>query len=186
MDIQQLVPILEACKRGEESAREKFYRHFYGYALSICLAYANHSEEAAEIMNDGFVKVFRHLSGQRHPEALTAWIRKIMVNTAIDHYRKQSRLPVSQSLHALQQVASVDYGEEAVYGRLSVQEIMAAVQALPVPYRLVFNLYVLEGYAHKEIAERLRIAESTSRAHLSEANAMLRKAITPKKKDATI
>ena len=163
---------------------KQFYRHFHGYALSVCLAFSENRDDAVEIMNDGFLKVFKHLNTQRNPAALTGWLRRIMVNTAIDHYRRNSNQRLNKPLEKARHQATPDYGDEAVYARLSADEIMAAVQLLPTTYRMVFSLYVVEGYSHKEIAEQLGIAESTSRAHLSEANARLRQSLTSKSRNA--
>lgn len=154
---------------------QAFYERFYGYALSVCLAYANDREDAREILNDGFLKAFRGLDAFEHEEALLPWLRRIMVNTAIDHYRKHRKRAVEVSAESVQYSLEEPYlNDEAVFAQLSAEDILAALHQLPTAYRLVFSLYVLEGYSHREIAERLGLAESTSRAHLTEANRRLR------------
>jgi RNA polymerase sigma-70 factor (ECF subfamily) len=156
-----------------------FYERFHGYALTVCMAYSKNRDDALEVMNDGFLKVFKNLKNLDNPAVLLPWLRRIMVNTAIDYYRKNSRNK-TETLTELQteQVAEPYQNDVSVYAQLSANEIMQVVQALPMPYRMVFSLFVVEGYAHKQIAEQLHIAESTSRSHLTDANKMLRKKLT--------
>lgn len=165
---------------------KQLYQHFHGYALSVCLSYAENKDDAVEIMNDGFLKVFRNLDKQRDANALTGWLRKIMVNTAIDYYRKNNHLKLNKPLEKARRQSSADYSDQSVYAQLSADEILKVVQQLPAPYRLVFNLYVIEGYSHREIAEKLEIAEGTSRSHLSEANSRLRELLTLQAKKTNV
>ena len=165
---------------------KQLYQHFHGYALSVCLAYADNKEDAVEIMNDGFLKVFNNLHKQRDPRALTGWLRTIMVHAAIDHHRRGEHLKLNRSIEKARTQPTSDYSDAAIYAQLSADEILESVQKLPVPYRIVFNLYVLEGYSHREIAEKLEIVESTSRSHLSEANSRLRTMLTIKARQANV
>lgn len=161
-----------------------FYERFYGYALSVCLAYADSREDACEMLNDGFLKVFRSLNELKNPEAVLPWLRRILVNTAIDYYRKRVKKAVEIPAESLGDQLSEPYrNDEAILAQLSAEHILAALHRLPVPYRLVFSLYVLEGYSHREIADRLNLAESTSRAHLTEANRLLRLALNAQTTD---
>ena len=163
---------------------KQLYQHFHSYALSVCLAHAANRDDALEIMNDGFLKVFRNLGTQRNPDALAGWLRTIMVNTAIDHHRKNGHLKLNTPLEQARHQSAREYGDEAVYAGLSADEILKNVQGLPATQRLVFGLYVIEGYSHKEIAATLGIAESTSRAYLSDANARLRESLTSQARNA--
>lgn len=143
---------------------------YYGYAMSVCLRYSENEEDAVEILNDGFLKIFKNIHQYQPENSFKAWIRRIMVNTAIDHYRKyQSPVKVLD----IENVANEPSSNET-YSAIAKEEIMQMVQALPQSYRMVFNLYVVEGYAHKEIAEMMGITESTSRSNLTAANAKLR------------
>lgn len=153
-----------------------FYERFYGYALSVCLAYANDREDARELLNDGFMKVFQHLGELKNEAALKPWLRTIMVNTAIDQYRRKK--PVTISTEQIEQtVAEPHQNDEAILAQLSAEHILTVLHTLPPACRMVFSLYVLEGYPHREIAGQLRITESTSRAYLTEANQRLRRAL---------
>ncbi|GAA4396392.1 sigma-70 family RNA polymerase sigma factor [Nibrella viscosa] len=176
MTDQSLVDLVAGCRRKQQSAMKAFYERFYGYALSVCLAYADNPDDARELVNDGFLKVFSRLDELRSLDGLTPWLRRIMVNTAIDHYRKQLKRPTAVSAEAVSHRLEEPYlNDEAIFAQLSAEHILAVLHQLAVPYRLVFSLYVLEGYSHREIGERLTITESTSRSHLTEANRLLRK-----------
>ncbi len=166
-----LLEVVEDCLRGNESAMKKFYEHFQGFALSVCMSYCENRDDALEIMNDGFLKVFNNLDKLDNIERIKPWLRRIMINVAIDFFRKNAK---KQSTQLTENIADDNYGEASVYAKLSSEDIMAAVQSLPTNFRLVFNLYAVEGYSHKEIGELLKIAESTSRANLSLANGLLR------------
>ena len=166
-----LAEVVENCLQGKENAMKKFYEHFQGFALSVCMSYCENRDDALEIMNDGFLKVFKNLDKIENIERIKPWLRRIMVNVAIDHFRKNAK---KQSAQLPENIADPNYGDASVYAKLSSEDIMRAVQNLPTNYRMVFNLYAVEGYSHKEIGEILKIAESTSRANLSLANGMLR------------
>ena len=163
--------VVEGCLKGKESAMKNFYEHFQSYALSICMSYCENRDDALEIMNDGFLKVFKSMDKVESIERIKPWLRRIMINGAIDHFRKNIK---NQTIQLLENVIEPNFGDASVYAKLTSEDIMLAVQSLPTNYRLVFNLYAVEGYSHKEIGEMLKIAESTSRANLSLANGLLR------------
>jgi RNA polymerase sigma-70 factor (ECF subfamily) len=163
--------VVEGCLKGKESAMKKFYEHFQGFALSVCMSYCENRDDALEIMNDGFLKVFKSLEKVENIDRIKPWLRRIMINVAIDHFRKNIK---NQTTQLPENIIEPNFGETSVYAKLSSEDIMLAVQSLPTNYRLVFNLYAIEGYSHKEIGEMLKMAESTSRANLSLANGLLR------------
>ena len=156
-----------------------FYERFHGYCMGICMAYSKDRDDALEMMNDGFLKAFKNLNDLKNIDVLMAWLRRIMVNTSIDYYRKNTRNQQFNftSTHA-EDIADTSQNDVSIYAQLSADEIMKVVQQLQNPYKMVFNLYVLEGFSHKEIAAQLGIVESTSRSHLSEANKTLRFLLT--------
>jgi RNA polymerase sigma-70 factor (ECF subfamily) len=175
---RSLAIIIEECRQGREAAMQAFYERFYGYALSVCLAYASDREDAREMLNDGFLKVFRKIKELKNEAVLLPWLRRIMVNTAIDYYRRNQKRAANVSIESVEYYAEEPYlNDEAIFAQLSAEDILAVLHQLPAPYRMVFSLYVLEGYAHREIAEQLSIAESTSRSYLTEANRLLRQAL---------
>jgi RNA polymerase sigma factor (sigma-70 family) len=177
------VSLIESCLKRDEAAMKAFYERFYGFALSVCMSYANDPEDAREMLNDGFLKVFKNLKELKTPDAILPWLRKIMVNTGIDYYRKNKKrltdIPVENVEYSL---AEPYLNHTNIYAQISADEIIKTLQSIPQLYRMVFALYVLEGYSHAEIAKQLNIVESTSRAYLTEANKMLRKILTAQNK----
>lgn len=163
--------LIQGCIRKERSSQESLYKNFYGYALSICFRYARDHDEAIEILNDGFLKVFTNIENHNQEKSFKAWLRKIMINTALDHYRKQARRPFMDDLEMIQQIP---YGSDII-NQLTYEEILQLIQFLPTAYRTCFNLYVIDGYNHEEIAEMLNISSGTSKSNLAKARMHLRK-----------
>ncbi len=172
-----LSKVISGCKNGDGKCQEMFYRHFYGYAMAACLTYANNKDDALEIMHDGFMKIFNNLHVHDENKSIKGWIRRIMVNTAIDHYRKNLRHQKLYSVDSANQLAV----NSAIYDKISAEEIIDLVQSLTPAYRMVFNLFVIEGFSHKEIAKKLGIADSTSRSNLVMANKKLRQLLKERK-----
>lgn len=166
--------LIAGCLRGDLKSQKMLYKQYYGFAMAICLRYAENREEAAEILNDGFMKVFTNLASYSQEKAFRGWIRTILVHTAIDHYRRNSK-----HYHALDLVyAENESSYEDALDVISAEEIMAMVQLLPPAYRLVFNLHVIEGFSHPEIAEQLQISEGASKSNLFKARLKLQKMIS--------
>lgn len=165
-----------ACIRNEEWAQKKLYEDHYSIMYPICLRYSKDEDEALDILHEGFIKVFRHIGKYTVGTSLKAWIKRIMVNTSIDYYRKTTRRRVEDIDNAKSVKAS---GADAI-SEMAAKEIISALQSLSPAYRSVFNLYVIEGYAHKEVAARLNISESTSRSNLVKARSKLKKILLAK------
>ncbi|MFN8346351.1 MAG: RNA polymerase sigma factor [Spirosomataceae bacterium] len=179
MKNSSLSDVVEGCIRGKEAAMKTFYERFYGYAMAVCMAYSNNREDACEMLNDGFLKAFKGLKHLKNEEALLPWLRQIMVHTALDCFRRnQRRRGEISSDEIVREPAEPYQNEEGVLAQLSAEEILKHLQQLPPAPRMVFGLYVLEGYSHQEIAHQLKIAESSSRSYLNEANKRLRKLLT--------
>lgn len=161
--------LVAALSRQERWAQQQLYEQYYGKMMGICLRYAGSRDEALDLLHEGFIKVFQNIGRYRPGTSLPAWIRTIIVNTCIDYYRKTIRRRTDD-------IADAHYlSDDApdVLSNLTEQEILAAVQDLSPAYRAVFNLYVVEGYSHKEIGEALQITESTSRSNLVKARLKL-------------
>jgi RNA polymerase sigma-70 factor (ECF subfamily) len=168
-DENDLQSIIAACLSGSQSAQKALIKFFLTYARHICLPYVASKEEAEEVVNDCFLKVFTHLNKYDHTRPFKAWFKSILINTAIDYYRKNAK-----SRYHVEVDDSLQLQDESdVISKMSADEILALVQKLPVSYRLVFNLYVLEGYTHREIAEMLGIKEGTSKSNLQDARRKL-------------
>jgi len=161
--------LIEGCIRGDRKMQRELYQRFAPKMYGVCLRYAGNAEEAEDILQEGFIKVFNKISSFRSEGSFEGWIRRIFVNTAIEHFRKKTYLqPITE------------YEEETVEGKyLSVldnmaeKDIIQLVQQLSPGYRTVFNMYVVEGYTHKQIAEALGISEGTSKSQLSRAKLIL-------------
>jgi len=171
--------LIQACLRQERWAQKLLYEEHYGKMMGVCLRYSNNSDDALDILHEGFIKVFKNMAKYQAGTSLSAWIRRIMVNTAIDYYRKNVRRRTEDLEKAYDlRVVSAD-----ALSQLTEKEILAAVQELSPGYRVVFNLYVLEGYSHKEIADILSITESTSRSNLVKARTKLKAALIARHSD---
>ncbi|GAA4798962.1 RNA polymerase sigma factor [Olivibacter ginsenosidimutans] len=162
--------LLAGCKRGERKAQEALYRSLAAKMYQVCLRYTANATEAEDVLQNGFLKVFQAVVHFREEGSFEGWIRRIMVNTAIEGYRKQAKKQQTITIdevfdHALQ---TVDIAS------LEVKDILTLIQQLPDGYRAVFNMYAIEGYSHKEIAEALQISEGASKSQLSRARSWLK------------
>lgn len=168
--------LIQACIKKERWAQKSLYESYYGTLMGVCLRYSNNREDALDILHDGFIKIFKHIEKYQLGTSLVAWMRRIMVNTAIDFYRKAVR----RRTEDLDKVYNVQITDADAISTLSQKEVLEAVRSLTPSYRTVFNLYVIEGYSHREIAEQLNITESTSRSNLVKARMKLKHIIKTK------
>jgi len=149
--------------------QEELYRRFSPRMYAVCLRYAGNAEEAEDILQEGFIKVFKKLDSFRSEGSFEGWVRRVFVNTAIEHFRRKRYLqPVTEKEEntiAGQSISALD--------DLAEKDILALVQQLSPGYRTVFNMYVVEGYTHKEIGDMLGISEGTSKSQLSRAKVIL-------------
>nr|WP_282958224.1 RNA polymerase sigma factor [Halalkalibaculum roseum] len=158
--------IIKGCCKRRRKSQKKLYKMFYGYGMSITLRYAESREEAAEILNDAFMKVFTNIKDFDIDKPFKPWLRRIIINTAINHYHRTKKY---------REMDNVDFAEQSLSTReqilpgISYDEIIEMVQQLTPAYRTVFNLYVIEGFKHREIAEMLGIAVGTSKSNLAKA-----------------
>ena len=163
---EALKALLPKCHKKDRKAQEELFRLTYPFALSICLRYSANCDEAKEIVNDGFFKVFSQLDKYNAELSFAGWMRKIMINCAIDHFRKIKRYNERHpDLSHMKDEPQV----EGILDKISAEEIITMVQELPPAYRMVFTLFAVEEYTHKEIAEKLGISEGTSKSNYSKA-----------------
>jgi RNA polymerase sigma factor (sigma-70 family) len=172
-ELNNINDLIAGCCRKERSSQEALYRNFFGYGLSICLRYAQNREEAVEIMNDGFLKIFQHIESFDTSRSFKTWLAKIMVNTSIDFLRSKKKLVFVDDISQVTEPGT----DEKIIDKLAYEELLKHVQALPPGYRTVFNLYIMEGYQHQEIAVMLRISEGTSKSNLFKAKKILKERI---------
>lgn len=174
----ELTEHIEGCVRNNRESQKIIYSSFYGYAMSICERYAGSKEDSVEILNDGFLKIFKELHKFRPSYAdsiasFKGWLRQIMIYTAIDHYRKTKKHLANH--YSDPSVLQLAIHQETVLDKLSYEEILKAIQLLSPAYRTVFNLFVIEGLSHDEISKKLGIAEGTSKSNLAKARMQLQK-----------
>lgn len=169
VNIQELV---DGCLANKRKAQEALYRHFYGYAMSVALRYSRDEMDAADIMSLAFVKIFKSIrTFDSSKGSLHAWIKRIIVNEGLDHIKSRSRFSENVELETAEE-PTID---NAVLEQMGADEIMLLVKKLPPATHAVFVMYAVEGYNHREIAEKMNISEGTSKWHLSEARKTLQK-----------
>ncbi|GAB3663041.1 RNA polymerase sigma factor [Echinicola sediminis] len=172
MDIKPTKALLNGLSKNDRKSQELLYKQFYSYGMSVCLRYTSTREQAVEVLNDSFLKVFTKIDQYDQKYAFKAWFRRVLINTAINYNKKS----INNHHHlGLDQVVEVkgSSSPEAL-SELSYGEMIQCVQDLSPVYRMVFNLYVIEGYSHEEIAEKLEISVGASKSNLSRARANLR------------
>jgi RNA polymerase sigma factor (sigma-70 family) len=162
--------LIKRCLKNEDGSLDELYRRFSPRLFGICLRYSKSRAEAEDLLHDGFIRILDHLKEFRNEGSFEGWLRRIMVTTAINHYRKHHGRIVSSEMVAWEEdrTASNDVLEQ-----LAAKDIIALIEELPDGYRMVFNLYVIEGYKHREIAELLNITESTSKSQFMKARKVL-------------
>jgi RNA polymerase sigma-70 factor (ECF subfamily) len=166
--------IREGCVKNERKYQQMLYNMFSAKMFAVCLRYANEYNSAQDLLQEGFVKVFKNIEKFRGEGSFEGWIRRIFVNTAIEHYRKQVNL---YALHD-SEARGYEYYEENALETLKHEDILKMIQKLSDGYRTVFNLYVVEGFSHKEIGDMMGISEGTSKSQLARARYLLQKMIT--------
>jgi RNA polymerase sigma-70 factor (ECF subfamily) len=169
--------LVKKCVSGDNSAQKKFYDLFARKMMGVCLRYANSHEEAQDVLQDGFIKVFNKLPDFESKGSLEGWVRRIMVNTALDAYRKAKK---HQNNVDVDSVGFMLEKKDFIIESINAEDLLNIIKTIPEGYRVVFNLFAIEGYSHKEIAERLGVSESTSKSQFSRAKKMLRKLLIEK------
>ncbi|AKQ45512.1 RNA polymerase sigma-70 factor [Rufibacter radiotolerans] len=165
------IELVTALQKGDAKAQRLLYERFAGPMMGVCLRYLKSEMDAEEVLINGFMKVFQHVSRFEQKGSFEGWVRRIMVNEALQYLRKKEPLHLAiekEHIHLASEDASAD-------SEMTAEEMMALLQELPAGYRAVFNLYAIEGYSHKEIADLLDISEGTSKSQLSKARAMLQR-----------
>lgn len=161
--------LIVGCLQGNRRMQEELYNRFSPRMYAVCLRYAGNAEEAEDILQEGFIKIFKKLDSFRSEGSFEGWVRRIFVNTAIEHFRRKRYLmPVTEK-----EENTIEGKYTSVLDELAEKDILSLVQELSPGYRTVFNMYVVEGYTHKEIADMLGISEGTSKSQLSRAKVIL-------------
>ena len=180
---EELQKIVAGCVKGKAKYQKKLFEMFYGKMMGVCMRYARDQDQAQDIVQTGFIKIFKKIEVYNFEGSLEGWIRRIMVNTAIDHIRKNKRDPFAIEDEArIEDVEGDDFFayEREEETKLKAEVAMKAISRLSPAHRTVFNLYVIEGFTHKEIAEYLGISEGTSKSNLAKAKQKLREELSLK------
>ncbi len=168
-----LEEIIEGSKQGKRKSQELLYKQYASKMLVVCARYAKDNFEAEDMLQVAFVKVFEKLKDYKGEGSFEGWVRRIMVNTSIEFYRKNARMfPVVDLDHAPESPV-----QENQLARLNMNDLLTLIRNLSPGYRLIFNMYAIEGFSHKEIAQELGISEGTSKSQLARARAILQENI---------
>jgi len=185
LSAEELKLTIQGCVLNDRLSQKKIYTSFYNYAMSICSIYTSNYEDSVEILNDGFLKVFKEIYRYQpayadHVLSFKGWLRKIMLYTAIDHFRKNHKHRFTKELDNDADWKSAP-GEDAL-DRLSFKEIVTSMQKLTPGYRIIFNLFVIENFSHEEISKRLGISIGTSKSNLARGRKQLQKILLDENK----
>lgn len=161
--------LISGCTREDTHCQQQLFLRYSGKMMAVCMRYARHRLEAEDMLQESFVKVFDNIKEFAFKGSLEGWIRRIVVNTALKHNQRKYFTHEQIAVEELPETAV----EPTVYAKLGEQELLAMIAHLPDGYRVIFNLYAIEGYSHAEIAEMLNIQESTSRSQLVKARKLL-------------
>ena len=173
MGEEDLHQLIRGCVKQDRKCQKMLYKAFHGFSMAICLRYASDRDEASEVMNQGFLKVFTKIETFDASRPFKAWLGRIMMNTSIDYYRANLKMAYSEDL---ENAEHLDDGT-VTDSNLNYQDLLAMVQKLPQAYRTVFNLFAIDGYTHEEIAELLNINIGTSKSNLFKARQKLKQMI---------
>jgi len=168
-----LQDILAGCSKNERKAQHELYKLYYAYGMSVSIRYVNNEGEAIEILNDSFMKVFTNIKKFDTAHPFKSWFRKIVVNTALNHMKKNSKLKMQSELNEAIHVSD----REDILSRIGYKELIKLVQSLSTAYRAVFNMYVIDGFKHEEISNALGISVGTSKSNLSKARVILQRKV---------
>ncbi len=163
--------IIQACRAGNRAAQKRLYQLYFSYGMSIALRYSNAKTEAEEILNESFFKVYSKIDQYDEQFDFKKWFRSILINTSIDYYRKFKKLKIQITDDELAISSSSE--QNLGWENLLFEDVLKEIQLLPPSYRLVFNLYAIDGYKHQDIAEQLNISVGTSRSNYARARKIL-------------
>lgn len=171
--------MIKGSLKNNRESQKALYEYYYNKMLGVCLRYSKDSDEAKEILHEGFFKVFTNLKNFKTTDSFEEWIKKMMVSSAIDYLNKNKQNLIVSTFNANKTAVNTfeEISDEDLVLRINKEEILKAVQALTPAYRKVFNLYAIDGYSHKQISETLDISEETSESNFSKAKFNLRKNI---------
>ncbi len=174
MNPKYLEKIIKGCIAGKTEYQEKLFRLISDKMFGVCLYYSKDYSEAEDILHDGFLKIFKNISKYKNKGSFEGWTRRIIINTALEKHKKENYLyPINDDYEYIDEINN----KEEIINNITAKDLIKLIQSLSPKYRMVFNLYAIEGYSHKEISKMLNISESTSKSNLSRARAILQKKV---------
>jgi RNA polymerase sigma factor (sigma-70 family) len=173
--LSDIKDIITGCLDGNRRDQELLYRRHSGKLFVVCLQYSGNDEEARDILQEGFIKIFENLHHYKYEGSFEGWMRRIVVNTALEKFRARHQLFRVDDIDTIQEPEADPDNED--YAGLDAGDLLFIIRQLPPKYRMVFNLYAIEGYSHKEIAAMLNISEGTSKSNLSRARIILQRRV---------
>lgn len=176
---QNLDLLIQGCLKKDRQSQKLLYKQFYGYAMSICMRYTRNHEDAVEVLNDSFLKVFLRIGQYDRKREFKSWFRKILVNSALDKLKKELKNKNQIQIEDLE----ISSGQISQQETFQQNDLLSLIQKLSPAYRSVFNLYVIDGYNHEEIADMLGISSGTSKSNLAKARMRLKELLVKIDKD---
>jgi RNA polymerase sigma factor (sigma-70 family) len=173
--LSEIKNIINGCLKGNRRDQELLYRRHVAKLYAVCLQYSGNDEEARDILQEGFIKIFENLGNYKYEGSFEGWIRRIMVNTALEKYRSRHNLYRVDDIDDIPEPEADPDNDD--YSGLEAVDLLGIVRELPPKYRMVFNLFAIEGYSHKEISKMVNISEGTSKSNLSRARAILQRRV---------
>ncbi len=165
----------KGCLAGDRRDQELLYRRHASKLYAVCLQYSGNEEEARDILQEGFIKIFENLENYKHEGSFEGWMRRITVNTALEKYRSRHNLYRVDDIDNIPEPEAEPENQD--YAGLDANDLLEIIRELPPKYRIVFNLYAIEGYSHKEIGKMINISEGTSKSNLSRARTILQRRV---------
>ena len=170
MQQEELHSLITGCLKNDRKCQKMLYKTFYGFAMAICLRYAKDRDEATDVLNQGFLKVFTRLDTYDFERPFKGWLGRVMTNASIDNYRANLKMAYQEDLEAAEHISDGEVAD----ARLTYNDLLTMVQQLPQAYRTVFNLFAIDGYSHEEIGDMLNITVGTSKSNLHKARQKLK------------
>ncbi len=167
--------IINGCLKGDRRDQELLYRRYAARLYAVCLQYSGNDEEARDILQEGFIKIYENLVHYKFEGSFDGWVRRIMVNTALEKFRSKHNLYRVDDIDQIPEPNAEPDNED--YAGLEARDLMEIIRELPPRYRIVFNLFAIEGYSHKEISDMMSISEGTSKSNLSRARVILQRRV---------
>jgi RNA polymerase sigma factor (sigma-70 family) len=173
--LTEIKNIINGCLKGDRRDQEILYRRYSARLYAVCLQYSGNDEEARDILQEGFIKIYENLVHYKYEGSFDGWVRRIIVNTALEKFRSKHNLYRVDDIDQIPEPNAEPDNED--YAGLEARDLMEIIRELPPRYRIVFNLFAIEGYSHKEISDMMSISEGTSKSNLSRARVILQRRV---------